>query len=113
MKRFITLASTSILGLAIFTSSQAAEIVRSRTVHFADLDITRVEGAAALYGRIKRAARLVCDEHNSRELPRRKQYTACYETAVSNAIAQVNQPVLTDYVVKHSDSRQRFAATFR
>ena len=113
MKRFITLASTSILGLAILIPSQAAEAPQTRTVQFADLDITRAEGAAALFGRIRGAAKSVCDVHNSRELLRRQLYIACYETAVSTAVAKINEPTLTDYVAKHGSSGQRIAATFR
>ena len=113
MKRFITLASTYILGLATLIPCQAEEAPRSRTVQFADLDITHVEGAAALYSRIRRAARSVCDGYNSMELVRRQRYIACYETAVSNAVAEVNEPVLTAYAAKRHDSGHRIAATFR
>jgi len=113
MKRFI-LASASILGLAIFTSSQAAEAPESRTVNFADLDITRIENAAVLFTRIRGAAKSVCDGYySSRDLVRKQQYAACYRTAMSNAVAKVDEPVLTDYVARRGGSLQKVAATTR
>ncbi len=113
MKRFITLASASILALAILSPSQAAEGPQSRTVQFADLDLTREEGAAALFSRVRSAAKSVCDGYISRDLIRRQLYIDCYATAMSNAVATVNEPALTDYVTRRGGSGQKVAAVIR
>jgi UrcA family protein len=111
MKTFITFASATVLSLAILSPSQAADdLPQSRTVQFADLDLSKTEGAATLFSRIRGAAKAVCSRHESRELARRQRYSACVELAVSNAVARVDEPVLTDYVASRSASGQKAAA---
>ena len=72
--------------------------VVTRTVKFADLDLTRSPGAAVLYSRIQTAARAVCEPagntgaRDALLLSRR-----CTEQAISQAVADVHVPVLTSY----------------
>jgi len=66
---------------------------RSVTVSFRDLDLTTVAGASTLYQRLKNAAQSVCDQ------PRigtegYRVWHACYQTALSDAVAKVNSPLL-------------------
>jgi UrcA family protein len=66
-------------------------------VPYADLNLTRVEGATALYTRLRWAAREVCASLESRELERAQLYKACVADAVATAVAKVDQPLLTAY----------------
>ncbi len=69
---------------------------RSATVNFADLDLSKPEGAAVLYRRIQAAARAVCGG-NLRPRDMRdlripgSVIRACYDAAVANAVKQMDE----------------------
>lgn len=68
----------------------------SRTVSFADLDLTTSAGAATLYGRIENAARIVCGPMPTAvDVASSQDWQACYRGAISGAVRQVDQPTLT------------------
>lgn len=70
--------------------------VATEVVDFADLNLSRPEGVSVLYERIRLAARRVCAYDNGTlPLRQRTQQNACYEQAVTDAVAAVNQPLLT------------------
>lgn len=79
-----TLSDMSVTGAA-----------RKEVVRFPDLDLSRVEGVAKLYGRISSAARDVCDPLWTQARP--AEYRTCVDTAVADAVATVNRPLLTQY----------------
>jgi UrcA family protein len=107
MKTVVTLASTAFLSLIVLNVSEASDEPQSRTVQFADLDLSRTEGAATLYRRIKGAARAVCSAHREgKALADKHCYAACIEFAVSNAVTRVDEPVLTDYVASRTGQKQ-------
>ena len=58
----VALSAGLLLGLSVpaFASSALDETMVSKTVTFRDLDISKADGAQALYGRIVSAARTVC-----------------------------------------------------
>ena len=100
MNILISLVSTVVLGLALNTA-YADEAQKSLTVQFADLDLSKDAGAAALLNRIKWAALSVCSVHRGGTTLRDKQqHAACVEFALSNAVAQVDRPKLTEYVAR-------------
>jgi UrcA family protein len=66
-------------------------------VRFSDLDLSKMDGAAALYVRLHQAARTVCNSLQSRDLPMAAKYEACVQAAVTDAVASVNRPLLTQY----------------
>jgi UrcA family protein len=66
-------------------------------VRFADLDLTRNEGVAALYRRLKDAAETACAPQNGRELGSQMRYRLCWQSALTGAVAQVGQPALSAY----------------
>jgi UrcA family protein len=68
-----------------------------RVVKFADLDLTRTTGAAALYARLRSAARLVCEPTGERSLQSIVLMRRCVEQSIERAVAAVNAPALTDY----------------
>jgi UrcA family protein len=68
----------------------------SITIGYAELDISKPQGLAVLYTRIKSAARSVCGfDHSPKELARGRVSKACYQTAVEDAVRQINRPTLT------------------
>ena len=98
MNTFISLASTAVLSL-VLNAAHAEEAPKSLTVQFADLDLSKDAGAATLFNRIKGAAKKVCSAHSGGTTLRDKQqHAACIEFALSNAVARVDRPELTEYV---------------
>lgn len=80
----------------LYNAARADESVATRVVSFKDLNINSPEGAAVLYGRIKRAANEVCGNWNSNDLSRLHTLQTCIDGSVSRAVAQVNSPILTN-----------------
>ena len=66
-------------------------------MHFADLDISRVQGAAVLYQRLQAAAKSACTDFTTKDLLSAATTRTCISEALSNAVAQVNRPVLNAY----------------
>ena len=106
MYRFTTTMMIFALALG-FQSAYAAppENVPSIVVHFADLDLSRSEGARVLYQRLKGAAETVCAPLDDRDLARRMSFKACVQNAISTAVAKVNQPTLTAYYETKTNGR--------
>jgi UrcA family protein len=71
-------------------------------VQFSDLDLSRMEGATALYRRIRYAARMACDPIQTQQLGLAEKYRACVDQAIANAVAGVNSPLLTQYFQLHT-----------
>ncbi len=97
-KLIVTLASCCALGA--FTASHADEAAapRSVVVHFGDLDTATWSGAATLYARLNGAAHEVCQDLEPRgQLPLRRVYKSCLQSAIANAVLAVDRPVLTRY----------------
>jgi UrcA family protein len=97
MYRFTTMMIFAlVLG---FQSAHAAspENVPSVVVHFADLDLSRSEGATVLYQRLKGAAETVCAPLDDRDIARHFRFKACVQSAISAAVAKVDKPALTAY----------------
>lgn len=66
------------------------------TVSFAELDITKPRGLEVLYSRIENAAKIVCGvDPTPKPLARTRHATACYKTAIEDAVRQINRPTLT------------------
>jgi UrcA family protein len=68
-----------------------------RVVHFADLDLSRNAGIAALYTRLRFAAREVCEPSELRALQSISARDRCVTQAIARAVADVNVPMLTSY----------------
>ena len=69
---------------------------RSETVKFADLNLDTQAGAETLYQRIHAAALRICDQPAGEQAAVR----GCTTKAESNAISQVNVPLLTAFYQK-------------
>jgi UrcA family protein len=91
---YCTLGTAALCALS--ASVQAADQdVLTKTVKFADLNITSEAGAKVLYGRIRAAARDVCEASGGRDLFLAAAAHACIEKAIDKAVKDVNSPVLT------------------
>jgi UrcA family protein len=102
--------------LAILTGSLSVAVaadepgeVAKRTVKFADLDLTRSAGVAALYARITRAAAEVCEPTDIRVLDMVMTPLQCKAQSVERAIAAVNVRALTSYYLAKKERTLRLA----
>jgi UrcA family protein len=99
MRRFaltILMAAQCISGQLAHADSASNARLQS-SVRFADLDLARIDGAAALYGRLHAAARDVCRPLDERRLERAVAFNACVADALSTAVVTLDQPLLTLY----------------
>ena len=90
----------TMLGLGLISQlahADAPQDVHLFNVHFADLDLTRSEGAAVLYQRLEAAAKSVCSSLDARDLASQMRSRGCVQTAIGSAVAKVDQPALTAY----------------
>jgi UrcA family protein len=65
------------------------------TVKFADLDISRTEGATVLYGRIRAAAKNVCAPFDRGGALDKIAFASCIQKSIADAVTAVNAPALT------------------
>lgn len=108
---FGILSGLVLLGTAALCSTAALaadppETV-SLSVNYAPADLQNEASAEALYHRIQRAARQVCQQPNAKEVDRYRLYKACYDRAVDTAVANVGATALT--AVHHSHNRTQAA----
>jgi len=110
MNTFVRLASTAFLALTL-NAAYGEEAPKSLTVQFADLDLSKDAGLATLFNRMKGAAERVCSAHSGGTTLRdQQQYAACVDFALSNAVARVDRPELTEYVVSRHSSEKKAQA---
>lgn len=98
--RHLTTATMTTFALALgFQTGHAAppHDVPSMVVHFADLDLSRTEGARVLYQRLRGAAETVCAQLVDRDLAIQLRHARCVRAAIRNAVKKVDQPMLTAY----------------
>ena len=75
-------------------ASDASDTTPHKVVSFKDLNLNSPEGVAVLYKRIKSAAYDVCESPDRYDLSQFKTQI-CVRDAMSRAIVQVNNPMLT------------------
>ena len=86
-------ALLALASAAAGANPEDTEEVPSENVNYEDLNLTTLAGVTQLYGRIERAARLVCGPNTDQS--RMGQWKTCYRLAVAAAVARVNNPMLT------------------
>lgn len=100
----------SVLGAAavgLFCSAaNTGEVPEQLAVRYADLDLSSRQDSTILYKRLQRASRHVCREFESRDPSKLRLRQACYDQALTDAVASVNHAVLT---ALHADETMRFA----
>lgn len=96
--RRILLSGFSILLLSATLPGGYAQAdtddVRQVKVSFAELDLSKPAGARVLYRRLQNAASRVCGARDSITYNSRST-RECYDTALSNAVMDVNSPLLS------------------
>jgi UrcA family protein len=97
---FRRLSATALCG--VIASSFAALPAASNSfdpltvrVKFGDLDVSRPQDAAVLYGRIRGAAEKVCSPYEARSFAAKMHLDACINKAISTAVTTVNAPALS------------------
>ncbi len=84
----VAIAMTAVAGSA--TTWAAPGEIPSVRVPYGDLDLTREEGLAKLHSRVRTAAEQVCRDFDRLDPEERQTWRECYETAVSKAVAQID-----------------------
>jgi UrcA family protein len=98
----VVVALAAVFASGVGTAKADSGEPRSVTVRFADLDTTKVEGAATLYQRLKSASAGVCRGlEQAKGLTQELAFTNCVRTAMSNAVVKVNRPAVTAYAAAH------------
>ena len=74
---------------------------KSVAVSYAELDLSKAAGAEVLYDRLQRAAARVCGVYDRSSsvfytLNSAKNKRACYEDALSRAVAQIDAPLVKE-----------------
>ena len=69
----------------------------SVTVKYGDLDVSRPQGATALYGRIRAAAEKVCSPVEAGGVAAKMRFNGCIDKAISDAVTKVHQPELSAF----------------
>ncbi len=105
MKSTLHTTLLSVIGMAfgaaalctVSMSASAApdQDLRTETVRFDDLDLSKPAAAKILYSRIRGAARDVCEYSMNGDWLEREIGHACIEKAIDNAVKKVNTPALT------------------
>jgi UrcA family protein len=104
MSRFLKMKQVIPCVLAVVASPLTAVAMQGglpdaeppkRVVNFADLDLSRDAGVAALYQRITSAAREVCRPEDF--WTEKTRNFDCRHAAVARAISDVQSPALTSY----------------
>ena len=95
------------VGVAVFALSagvafadMSQDELESVAVSYAELDLSKPAGAVVLYDRLQRAAEEVCgvDDRSSSlySALTKTDKRACYEDALSRAVAQVDAPLVKE-----------------
>jgi UrcA family protein len=107
--RAFTISAAIVLGFGAAAASAGtsnnlfvSDGVNKYIVRFADLDLSKVNGAASLYSRLRHAAAIVCSPLDSRSLIVATQYRACVNQAIDRAVASVDRPMLSQYHESHT-----------
>lgn len=90
--------STALLVAPAFAqASGSSDRVRAVPVRYADLDLSRTDGASALMSRLRRAATTACEPVQPPRLgpAARRAVERCRTEALNAAVAEVDEPVFT------------------
>lgn len=113
MKLAAIISSTVMCGVAALASdaSHAQErVIEQRVVSYADLNLNHPKGVETLYSRIRGASRAVCAAAIGRDPLMGTERRDCTRAAIAGAVADVNDPRLTDFYSGRSDfAAQRMA----
>ena len=101
--RALTIGLAAVIGCS---AAQASDVSKDpsatneryqNVVRYADVDLSRIDGAITVYGRIRQAANAVCESLDSRVLELAEKHRACVNQAIADAVASVDRPLLSQY----------------
>jgi UrcA family protein len=101
--RAMTIGLAAVIGCSVahataVSKDQSASNERYQyVVRYADVDLSRIDGAMTVYRRIRQAANAVCESLDSRVLGLVEKHRACVNQAIADAVASVNRPLLSQY----------------
>jgi len=101
--RAMTIGLAAVIGCSAAYASNASQDESATNewhqyvVRFADVDLSRIDGAIAAYARIRQAANVVCQSLDSRVLGLTEKHNACVNQAIADAVASINRPLLSQY----------------
>ncbi len=82
------LVGASAFGLtAVPAAADSLALPLQVTVKFADLDITRSQGATVLFGRIRAAAESVCSPFDRGDRLENMEFAACVKKSIADAVS--------------------------
>ena len=88
------LFTVSVGSLASVPANAGTGNIASLTVNFADLDVSRPEGAVRLYERIRSAAVSLCGRFDSGAIGKEATFYACVNDTVARAVAKIDNASL-------------------
>jgi UrcA family protein len=107
------LAAVGVAGTARATTASSPDAIdansMSVSVRYHETQLATSRGAHALYSRIDRAAREVCDDTG--EFALRATFAGCERSAIADAVAQVDNTRLTAVYNEHFPNRSLVEAT--
>jgi len=101
--KFASIFAALAFTVAAFGSASAQEPTLSLTepgalsvrVAYGDIDLSRAEGVAEMSARIEKALKAVCGSSRGSANAVRTMVAKCRKKALTNAIADINAPLLT------------------
>lgn len=98
--RFRTVVATAFFGavasgFVVLPAVADGSDVAQMTVKYGELNISNPQGTAALYARIRSAAKIVCSQFDGRGIDAYLQREACVNKAILGAVTNVNSPALS------------------
>lgn len=102
LRGLIAIAIFGFLGLGLCVVAAADPSAASRTVKFADLDISKPSDAHVLYRRIRAAAEVVCSYYF---FLTDSDKARCVGDATADAVTKINRPALS--AVYNANNRYR------
>ena len=88
----VALACAASTGRAV--ADQPGEAL-TRKVTYGDLDLGSEQGAKALYGRLRIAAREVCTSFESTDPIHQELWQNCVDNALESAVSKINKPLVS------------------
>jgi UrcA family protein len=107
LRGLIAAAILAALGSSFSDVCAAADTdateLRSRVVAYQDLNVSKAQGAAVLYGRIRAAAASVCSVPEDADFSAKLREAPCIHKAIAEAVSAINQPEL--FAVYNANNR--------
>lgn len=92
LKTALLTTALSLSAATCFAGTAAAPLTKA--VNYAALNVTTTAGAEHLYQRLRAAAQAVCAPADGGTVSQKYHYRVCVDTALSNAIVRVDQPLV-------------------